>query len=158
MKASLPYPANAFAPIESFALLWRWTSPTHAVFPPEVMALIHPFTPSAALTLSAEALARVPSPYASSNNSLACEESVPEAEVAAWLAALSAPASAWTVLSWGREVAALVPWAIFTERWSDFCYPSSDDVHIWQPGHDWTLLYEHHESFQYFRHRGARAV
>jgi hypothetical protein len=158
MHASLPYPATAFAPLESFGLLWRWTSPTHAMFPPEVMALIHPFTAGAALALCAEALARVPSPYAPSDASIACGDAIPEEEVATWLTNVSARSSAWTVLSWNRELAVLVPWDVFAQRWSDFCYPSSDDVHIWQPGRDWTLAYEHHESFQYFRHRAARIV
>jgi hypothetical protein len=158
MNANLPYPATAFAALEGFTLLWRWTSPTHAVFPPEVKVLIHPFTSSAASTLSAEALARVPSPYSASDASKACGETVPAEEVTSWLMNLSARSSAWTVLSWSSELAALVPWDVFATRWSDFCYPSSDNVHIWQPGHDWTLAYEHHESFQYFRHRAARVV
>ena len=130
----------------------------HAVFPPTVLAQIHAFTHRAARTLNAEALARVPSPNAPGDASIACGDAIPDEEVAEWLSTLSARSSAWTVLNWSQEVAVLVPWAVFAEHWSDFCYPSSDDVHIWQPGHDWTLLYEHHESFQYFRHRAARAV
>jgi hypothetical protein len=158
MIANLPYPDAAFEPLERFGLLWRWTSPGHAVFPSEVLSQIHPFTSTASRTLNSEALARVPSPAAPSDDSFTCDESVPEDEVAKWLMELSARSSAWTVLSWSRELAALIPWTVFASRWSDFCYPSSDDVHIWQPGHDWTLAYQHHESFRYYRHRAPRVV
>jgi hypothetical protein len=158
MTESLPYPDHAFAPLESFRLIWRWKSPRHAVFPPEILALVRPFTSSAALTLNAEALARVPSLNFPGDASFACGENVPEADVSMWLRKLSVRASAWTVLSWDRELALLVPWDVFADRWSDFCYPASDDVHLWQPGADWTLSYQHSESFQYFRHRAARVV
>jgi hypothetical protein len=158
MKASLLYPDAAFEPLERFGLVWRWTSAGHAVFPPEVLAQIRPFTSTASRTLSAEALARVPSPVAPSDASFACDQSVPVEEVTKWLMDLSAGSSAWTVLSWSRELAALIPWTVFASRWSDFCYPSSDDVHIWQPGHDWTLAYQHLEVFRYYQHRAPRVV
>jgi hypothetical protein len=158
MTAPLPYPSIAFAALESFDLVWRWTSPTHAVFPPEVMALIRPFTTTAARTINSEALTRVPLPLATGDESIACGEIVPVEEISTWLTPLSIQSSAWTVLSWNKELAVLVPWSVFADRWSDFCYPASDDVLIWQPGREWTLVYEHQEWFQYFRHRAARVV
>jgi hypothetical protein len=158
MIAPLPYPATAFAPLETFDLLWRWTSPTHAVFPTDVMALIRPFTLTAARTLNSEALTRVSVPLATSDESIACGETIRVEEISTWLTPLSDRSSAWTVLSWNSELAVLVPWSVFTDRWSDFCYPGSDDLFIWQPGHAWTLAYEHDEWFQYFRHLAARVV
>ena len=158
MTAPLPYPDSAFAALETFGLLWRWTSPTHAVFPPEVMASIRPFTSTAARTLSAEALTRVALPLVTGDASVACGESVPEQAISRWLMPLCIRSSAWTALSWNTELAVLIPWSVFTERWSDFCYPASDDVIIWQPGHEWTLVYEHDEWFQYFQHLAARVA
>lgn len=156
MTAPLPYPDTSFAPLENFGLLWRWNSATHAVFPPDVMAVIRPFTSSASRMLMAEALTRVSLPITTGDASIACGEKVPEEEISTWLSQLGAESSAWTVLSWNDDLAVLVPWSVFASRWSDFCYPASDDVLIWQPARAWTLVYEHEEWFVYFRHLAAR--
>jgi hypothetical protein len=121
----------AFGPIESCGLLWRWTLPSHAEFPPQVMAVIRPFTPAEALKRHNEGMARVPSTYANADARVDCGDGTSEGEVSDWLLSLSSEREAWTVLTWDQTTAVLLPWAVFAERWSDFCYPSSDDVTIW---------------------------
>jgi hypothetical protein len=158
MRINQLYPARDFAPMESFDLRWRWTSPAHALLPTEVLAAIRPFTSAAAAVLNAEALIRVPSPAAAADDSIACDQTVAEEDVAWWLQHLSGNSAAETVVSWDAARAVLVPWTTFATYWSDFCYPSSDDVFAWQPDCEWTVAYQHHELFRYFRHRAAHAV
>jgi hypothetical protein len=123
MSANQPYLAWDFAPMESFDLRWRWTSPAHALLPTEVLAAIRPFTSGAAAVRNVEALVRVPSPDAAADLSMACDETVPEKDVARWLQQLSSNSAAETVVSWDAARAVLVPWTIFATYWSDFCYP-----------------------------------
>ena len=150
MASAFPYDSSAFAPLTSSKLLWRWTSRTHALFPAHVLAAMMAFNSSEALARHAEALLRVPDPTDRAGTVMECGDDVPEEKVSTWLSGLSADAQAWTVLSWDRTTAILIPWKHFAERWSDFCYPASDDVTIWQPHQLWTLEFEHEESFRYF--------
>ena len=53
-------------------------------------------------------------------------------------------------VSFGRDVAAVVPRDLFIKRWDDFCYPLSDDIDIWTPGLSFVLRYSRDEVF-YFK-------
>ena len=44
-----------FAPLDDFPLLWRWTSPSHAQLPAEVLREIRPLTAAAASAIAPEA-------------------------------------------------------------------------------------------------------
>ena len=56
------------------------------------------------------------------------------------------------IASWSDEEALYLPWAVFSEYWSSFCYPGSDDVTVWPPDEQWGLSFSHSGVF-YWRGR-----
>jgi len=54
------------------------------------------------------------------------------------------------MVSWSEDLAIQTSWDVFTEYWSDFCYPASDDVTIAPVAGDWRLKYHHYEQFEFF--------
>ena len=75
-----------------------------------------------------------------------------EASLSAPLEALGIAPDRPVVVHWDARTAALTDWGTFAAHWGAFCYPSSDDVTVWEPGADWTLAYWHYEVIQ-FRQR-----
>ena len=79
---------------------------------------------------------------------------VPVADVCSWLPARSSDLTASVTLSWQRDTALRTTWELFTARWDDFCYPSSDDVFVSPESGRWVLLYHHWGQF-HFANRSA---
>ncbi len=52
-------------------------------------------------------------------------------------------------VAWSPECALRTSWEIFTDYWSDFCYPSSDHVAVLPESDRWALFYDHEEQFEF---------
>lgn len=129
-------------PLADFPLRWRWTDARWSVLPPHALADIRPFSPARARDLdrhSAEVARRPSLRRASIDSSLANDDAVRE-----WLRGQGIDAAARVTVSWDPATAAEVSWGVLLEFWSDFCYPSSDDVTAWPASEAW-LLSHHHE-------------
>ena len=57
------------------------------------------------------------------------------------------------VVSWDQQTAVVTDFELFTARWEDFCYPSSDDVAVLPLDGSWVLHYWHWEEFVFGRRR-----
>src|SRR5688500_9189501 len=108
--------------IQEFPLAWRWTQPSHAVLPVEVLAQIHPLSTSEATQLS---------PPRSSERASVVSCSTEDSDgVSACLRRVQPDLRARVYVAWSDELAVETSWGIFPEYWDDFCYPSSDDVTV----------------------------
>ncbi len=138
--------------IEDFPLAWRWTNERYALFPPNVLATIEPLSGSEALVLwrnaqeKHDASGLDPRRYLIST----CDVSDSDQEAGcAWLESQHLNTETPIFLSWTPELAVATNWHTFTHYWSDFCYPSSDDVFIYSPSETWLLVYQHSEFFEF---------
>lgn len=150
-------PESSFVPLDEFELAWRWTKPTHAVLPADVLARIRPLTVEAAVAVGADASARCRATPGVDERVSAAADAVDPNVVRSWLAALPIPPTQTILVSWANHLAVCTDWSVFLAYWDDFCYPSSDDVSIWTPNAAWTVCYDHDEFFA-FRRGGQRAT
>jgi hypothetical protein len=67
----------------------------------------------------------------------------------AWLRQQHNGLDAIVIIAWSPECVLRTNWRIFTDYWSDFCYPSSDDVAVWPEAERWILFYDHEEQFEF---------
>lgn len=150
-----PYLAPlTFSTIETFPLYWRWSQPSHALFPLSVLATIRPLTSDAATSLYPEALRRYPGcARVVSLINISAGDDAPEAAVRVSLQQLPVGTPHDIIVHWGRTTAVLTTWETFVTYWDDFCYPGSDDVAVWDPDADWALCYCHEEHFGFWRLR-----
>jgi hypothetical protein len=125
--------------IKAFPLSWRWTQPTHSELPAEVLETLLPLTGEHAGTLHAPPAL---GPRAERHRS----ESIDETRM--WLARLRLPAGRVHVV-WSTTTALSMPWEVFVAYWSDFCYPSSDDVDVYAENGRVVLRWHHDEVFEY---------
>ncbi len=126
--------------IQEFPLAWRWTQPSHAVLPPEVLASIAPVSRSEAARLQPCRPFEGVSVFCSTDGS---------ADVQGWLRQMQPDDQALVYVSWNEDLAVKTRWGIFTDYWDDFCYPSSDDVTVVPLAGGWQLNYHHYEQFEY---------
>ena len=127
--------------IQEFPLAWRWTQPSHAVLPAEVLAGIRPLRASEAAGVCTAALA----PSASTVSRPASDP----VDVRSWLRSVQPDSQVPVYVSWSEDLAVETRWGIFTEYWDDFCYPSSDDVTVAPVTGTWQLVYHHYEQFDF---------
>ena len=144
---------SAFAPLDDFPLLWRWTSPRYDLLAPAVLATIRPLRPDVAQELEPSATAWCSDRRTVEMEMTICAEGDEQESVRARLVALGIDPRTRIVLSWSADTAAATVWSTFLAHWDAFCYPSSDDVTIWAPGEEWVLCYQHFEIFQFSRSR-----
>ena len=128
--------------VATFPLIWRWTQPSHAVLPVDVLRALHPLT-----TAQIEALGLCPTKRFGSTmvRHRATED---EAETGRWLASLKLLGGR-VIAVWNKDTALSLPWETFVTYWSDFCYSSSDDVDIFVEGGQLVLRWRHDETFEY---------
>lgn len=133
-------------PIHEFPLAWRWTDPRFAVFPPDVLAGLHPCSPEEASRLfrQASALSGFTAAIARRMNAGGASD-----QVSAWLRQQRPSSAEEVFVCWSGDTALRVRWSTFVERWDDFCYPSSDDVAVLPCGGSWMLMYHHWEEFEF---------
>lgn len=129
--------------IDDFPLSWRWTQPSHAVLPQNVM----------------ESLSIMEKQQAS--HFYAFGERIFKQHVASaithktsdttrtWLGTLNIPVTAQVVIAWNKLDALSLPWPTFIEYWEDFCYPGSDDAFLFPAGCASVLAWHHHETFEF---------
>jgi hypothetical protein len=129
--------------IQEFPLAWRWTQSSHAVLPPDVLARIRPLSPTEAVQVHKSSSF----PHSGAADSCSAED---EASVRTWLRHVQLDLPARVCIGWSEDLAVETSWDIFTEYWSDFCYPSSDDVTIVPVAGSWRLIYHHYEQFEFF--------
>lgn len=137
-----------FGAISDFALGRRWTTASHDLLPPAVLATIRPLTVEAA-----ERVAQV-EPTLPSDTDPAVRSweagDVPEAVTRAWLATLPVPSVETVVVTWSPQIAVVTEWRTFVEHWDAFCYPSSDDVTVWSSDRAWCFCYRHFEQMLFW--------
>ncbi len=140
--------------IADFPLIWRWTSPTHALFSPSELASLHPCSSAEAARID-EAFRpftlRTGLDAQRFSSVLVQSADIPIADGCAWLRAQYATLSEQVTVSWDHAAALRTDWEFFTAHWDDFCYPS-DEVVIAPDSARWILFYHHDERF-YFGNR-----
>ena len=136
-----------FVPLETFFLAWRWTQESHAALSAATLARIRPLAAASAAAIAPEAADLCIGGDTATLRSAAGD---PE-RVRAWLGALPVEPDASVLASWDVETAVVTDWQTFVECWDDFCYPSSDDLTVWNPHGAWYLCYDHEEVFRFGR-------
>jgi hypothetical protein len=138
--------------IREHPLAWRWTVPKHAVLPDSVLDQMQPFSQQEAEKLFKHAC--------SFNGQDGLSTDLFEVRVIstaslsleagrAWLRALQPVLTSKILLSWQPDTAITTTWDVFTEYWSDFCCPASDDLNVWPEDEQWALLFHHEEEFHF---------
>jgi hypothetical protein len=128
--------------VATFPLLWRWTQPSHAVLPVDVLQALQPLT-----TTQIEAFG--PSTTKSFGSAVVQHRATENTdETGRWLASLPLR-GVREIAVWNKDTALALPWQTFVSYWSDFCYPSSDDVDIFVEGGPLVLKWRHDETFEY---------
>lgn len=128
--------------VATFPLIWRWTQPSHAVLPVDVLRSLHPLT-----TAQIEALRLSPRKRCGLTK-VEHRATGDAAETGQWLASLHLPGGR-VIAVWNNDTALSLPWETFVTYWSDFCYPSSDDVDIYVDGGPLVLRWRHDDTFEY---------
>lgn len=131
--------------IQEFPLAWRWTDSRYAVLPEAVLLQLQPLRPQEAQS----AFERTQS--FQQDSGIAHSADVSDKEGCAWLRARHSGLSEIVTVSWSSDCALRTSWQIFIEHWSDFCYPSSDDVTVWPDSERWVLFYHHYQQFEFFQ-------
>lgn len=131
---------DEIVPMDQFELNWRWTNPSHSMLPQTELIQIRPLAVAAANRLHPE-LGNV---ALEGNKRTTTKGSA--AEVASWLHTIL-PSSSDIAVFWSSSVAVLTTTEIFADRWSSFCYPSSDDLVVVPLSLSWQLEYNHWEEF-----------
>jgi hypothetical protein len=129
--------------ITNFSLLWRWTQPLHAVLPADALETLHPLTVEQAGMLCAAAPKQL-GPRAVKQHKTEDVE-----KTRRWLASLPQPGGRVFAV-WNKDTGLSLPWNVFMAYWSDFCYPSSDDVDLFLEGGSIFLRWNHDETFEYY--------
>jgi len=144
--------------IRDHTLAWRWTDRRYALFSEAVLAQMQPVEADEAARLCSRSLT-----FEGEDGLAESVFSVTTAFVGGmsqetgcrWLRELQPDVSVEVAISWDQSTAIRTTWEIFTAQWDDFCYPASDDAHVWPLSENWVLRYHHIEEFQFGRRRGA---
>ena len=136
--------------ITDFPLAWRWTSPTHAVLSPAELAALKPCSSDETARIyerslrfeTADGLA--PAEF---ETVLTQSADISGADGCSWLRAQAGDLEEQITVLWQRDIALRTTWELFTTRWDDFCYPSSDDVFVLPDSEKWVLRYHHEDIF-----------
>ena len=138
--------------IREHPLAWRWTDSRYALFPENILAQIEPVDLRRAEDLfrhSLRLLGRDELSPEAFETVVRSRADIPTGAGCAWLRAQQPDLFARVSVSWEKSVAVQTTWEIFSSRWDDFCYPSSDDVVVWPESENWALFYHHEEEFQF---------
>lgn len=135
--------------VQEFPLAWRWTDSRYAVLSESVMSQLQPLGPQEAR------LARERARSFQHDSSITHPADVSDEDGCAWLREQHRGLSDIVTVSWSPDCALRTSWQIFTEHWSDFCYPSSDDVSVWPDSERWVLFYHHEEQFEFIQRPAA---
>jgi hypothetical protein len=134
-----------FTELSAFPLNWRWKI-ADGFSQPE-LANIKPLRTERASTLYAIAT-RI---NAGAEPLSVSAETSDDEQIRSWLLTLDASREDQTLLWWDKDTAVAIPWGLFVDRWTDFCYPSSDDVTIVPGTGRWRIEFWHWESFDLYQ-------
>jgi hypothetical protein len=138
--------------IQEFPLAWRWTDSRHSLLPETILSQLHPLESPDAHRSFERAQA-----FQSDGE---CSQIIHSAEVSdeegrAWLRQQHGCLDDIVTIAWSPDCVLRTSWEIFTDYWSDFCYPSSDDMAVWPESERWVLFYDHEEQFAFARRSAA---
>jgi hypothetical protein len=145
--------------IMDFPLIWRWTSPTHALFSASELAALRPCTHAEVARVRDETRVinlREGLDARQFRNVRQQSADISTSEGCKWLRTQAPDLSEQVIVSWDVEMALRAPWEFFTARWDDFCYPASDDVLVIPDTGNWVLRYHHEEIFYFGDDRVCR--
>jgi hypothetical protein len=134
--------------IHDFPLIWRWTDSRHSMLPEPVLSQLQP--------LGAQE-ARLAFEHVKSFQQfpgIKHTADVSDGEGCSWLRNQHGGLADIVTISWSIDWALRTSWQIFTEYWSDFCYPF-DDVTVWPDSERWILFYHHEDRFEFIQRRSA---
>lgn len=151
--------------IHEFPLAWRWTDPTHVELPPAELAQILPLDEATAARLHELWMPSfdhygevIPGRFSQIEKCSTegiwekdvCSRKEPNTgNVLAWLTVREPNKELQVVISWERKLAVRTNWGIFSQRWSEFCYPGSDDAFIVPDDGRWFLAFHHEDEFSF---------
>jgi hypothetical protein len=133
--------------INTFPLLWRWNQISHAILLDEEIKLIEPLVENKSNELLNLVAFLKEKNYQNEPYLINTEGS--NDNVITLLNNLSLK-NELVFVSWEKYTAVRMPLSLFIHRWSDFCYPSSDDVSILPISGNWLLEYWHYERFTWY--------
>ena len=132
--------------VQEFPLAWRWTDSRYSVLPETVLSQLQPME----LHDARRAFQRAQEFRSHTRHSRVTHSAdVPDETGCAWLRQQHTGLGDVVTIAWSPECALRTTWQIFTDYWSDFCYPSSDDVAVWPEAERWILFYDHQERFEF---------
>lgn len=145
------------ANITDFPLIWRWTSPTHALFSPSELAGLHPCSAVEAARIDDESRhyllpTGLDPQYFTDVHARSAETSLADGSV--WLQAQVKNTTDQVTVLWNSQTALRTSWVFFASHWDDFCYPLSDEVLVLPDDRSWILFYHHEETF-FFGYRNV---
>jgi hypothetical protein len=129
--------------IREFPLAWRWTDSRYAVFSEVELSQLEPLGNQEAQIVFKRLRHFSPEP------GLTHPADASDESVRAWLRERHGDLTDVVTVSWSPNCALHASWQIFCDRWSDFCYPGSDDVAVSPESQCWVLFYHHEEQFKF---------
>jgi hypothetical protein len=130
--------------IDEFPLAWRWTESSHSVLPADVIASMTPLNGDEVARLHQQGT-KLFLAVTSSVRYLARETEATRS----WLKTLPFEGDRRILLAWSNVLGLSLPWHSFITYWSDFCYPSSDDIFIFPDVGSGALAWNHDEVFEF---------
>lgn len=132
--------------IETFPLAWRWTQPSHAVLPSDVLKTLMPLSDAESDRL----YARGEDAFRQRMDITAVHRADEDCEsTRLWLMKLGIAPGEQVSVVWDRKTAISLPWEAFVAYWDDFCYPSSDDVFVFPENSQRLLAWRHDAVFEF---------
>jgi hypothetical protein len=142
--------------LSRFALKWRWTDERYASLSEKELARIKPLRAERAEEIWQLAIRMIDKTQDFGVDSSVfdhIDRSPASEEVRPWLHARLPQGRVPVLVSWTNQWAVLTDSELFTDRWDDFCYPSSDNVTVFPLDQTWVLHYWHEEEFLYAQRR-----
>jgi hypothetical protein len=152
-------PQFSTVPMDQFPLKWRFTDPKYRVLPPIHLVQVKPLTPIDArrlwdTILQADLHNDVPftNGYFRTVDSTVVgdshENQAEDRRVRKWLFQRGIHFRQRVLLSYQPEWAIETTWKMLIKYWTDFYYPISDDLTVFDGSFKWALLFYHeHEIF-----------
>jgi len=142
---------------DEFPLKWRFTDPKHVLLSDEHLAQVRPLDEKSSRKLWSfilESNLHASDPFLEDFFQSVESISIPnstgdyaeeDSRVRKWLYRCALPFDKRVLLSWQPELAVETTWKMLVKYWSDFYYPVSDDLTVFDESLQWALLFHHNE-------------
>lgn len=141
--------ADNLLPLDEFRLKWRFTDKQYNLLHQEAQQQIHPLTADCIHEIRKRVhFSSGPNQDPQWRVTGSFDASTDRDLVVRWLRSQVPNESTNVVVFWWSKDAVLTTWDIFCSYWSDFCYPSSDDIAILPLDEQWVITYHHEEVFE----------